>query len=51
MSINEAEQKQDKFDVLLNALSRCPARNEKYIMAKNELLDNAKIFTRREKNY
>ena len=51
MSINEAERKQDEFDVLLNALSRCSARNEKYIMAKNELLDNAKNFTRREKNY
>ena len=49
MSINEAERKQDEFDVLLNALSRCSARNEKYIMAKNYLLDNAKNFTRREK--
>ena len=51
MSKNKAERRQDEFDVVLNALSRYSPRNEKYIKAKNELLDNAKKFYKgREKN-
>ena len=49
MSINEVERKQDEFNVVLNALSRYSSRDQKYIEAKNELLENVKIFTRGEK--
>ena len=44
MSINEAERRQDKFDAVLNVLSRHSPRDGKYIKAKIELLDNAKNF-------
>ena len=44
MSINKAEQKQDEFDVILSALSEYSPRDQKYIKAKNKLLDNAKHF-------
>ena len=44
MSINKAERKQDEFNTVLNVLSRYSPRNEKYIKAKNELLDNATNF-------
>ena len=49
MSINEVERKQDEFNVVLNALSRYSSRDQKYTEAKNELLENVKIFTRGEK--
>ena len=51
MSINEAERKQDEFNVVLNTLSTYSPKGEKYIKSKNELLCNAKNFTRGEKNY
>ena len=41
MSINKAEQKQDEFDAVLNALSKYSLRDQKYIDTKNKLLDNA----------
>ena len=44
MKINKAEQKQNKFDVVLNALSKYSPRDQKYIEAKNKLLDNANNF-------
>ena len=44
MSINGAERKQDKFDTTLGALSIYPAKNKKYLEAKNKLLNNAKNF-------
>ena len=51
MSINEAERRQDEFDAVLNVLSRYSPRDKKRIKAKNELIDNAKIFYKsREKN-
>ena len=49
MKINKAEQKQDKFDIVLNALSKYSPRNQKYIEAKNKLLDNAKNFYKERK--
>ena len=49
MSINEAEQKQDEFDAVLNALRGYSPRDKKYIETKNKLLDNAKNFYKRKK--
>ena len=49
MSKNKAERRQDEFDVVLNVLSRYSPRNEKYIKAKSELLDNAKKILQRER--
>ena len=43
MVIDDAEMKQNEFDAKFNALSRYSPRNQKYIEAKNKLLDNAKI--------
>ena len=51
MSINKAEQKQGEFDAVLNALSEHSPRDQKYIEAKNKLLDNAKNFCKGGKNY
>ena len=36
--------KQDEFNAVLNVLSKYSLRNQKYIEAKSELLDNAKKF-------
>ena len=44
MLIDNTEMKQYEFDEKLNALSRCSPRNQKYVEAKNKLLDNAKNF-------
>ena len=44
MSVNEAEKTQDKFDAVLNVLSRYCPRDGKYIKTKIELLDNTKNF-------
>ena len=42
---NKAEQKQDEFDAVLNALNEYSPRNQKYIEAKISFyLDNAKNF-------
>ena len=49
MSKNKAERRQDEFDVVLNVLSRYSPRNEKYIKAKSELLDNAKKILQGER--
>ena len=48
--INKAEQKQNAFNVELNALSKYVPRDQKYVQAKNDLLNNTKNFyKRREK--
>ena len=44
MSINETERKQDKFNAALSDLSRYSPRDEKYIVVKNKLLDDANNF-------
>ena len=44
MKINKAEQKQDEFDAVLNALSKYSPKDQKYVEAKN-------VFTMGEKNY
>ena len=44
MKIDEAELKQDEFNVVLGVLSICAPRDQKYIEAKNKLLDNAQNF-------
>ena len=44
ISINKTEQKQDEFTSVLNALSKYSQRDQKYIEAKNKLLDSAKNF-------
>ena len=49
MTINDAEMRHDEFDAKLNALSDYAPRNQKYIEAKNKLLDNINKFMRGEK--
>ena len=50
MAVDEAEVKQDQFDAVLGVLSRYFPRDQKYIEAKNNLLNNATNFFRgREK--
>ena len=50
MAIDEAEVKQDQFDAVLGVLSRYFPRDQKYIEAKNNFLNNATNFFRgREK--
>ena len=44
MVIDDAEMKQNEFDAKFNALSRYSPRNQKYIEAKNKLLDMQKNF-------
>ena len=44
MGIDEAESKQEEFDGMLGVLSNYTPRDQKYINAKNELLDNVKNF-------
>ena len=44
MLIDNAEMKQNEFDAKLSALSGYSPRNQKYIEAKNKLLNNAKNF-------
>ena len=41
--------KQNEFDAIPGALRIYPAKDKKYIEAKNKLLNNAKKFTRGEK--
>ena len=50
MSIDEAKQKQNGFNVVINDLTRYSPRDQKYFESKNKLLDNAEHFyKRREK--
>ena len=50
MSIDEAKQKQNGFNAVINDLSRYTPRNQKHIESKNKLLDNPEHFyKRREK--
>ena len=42
--INKAERKQDEFNVELNTLSEYAPRDQNYIQAKNDTLNNAKNF-------
>ena len=44
LSINEAERKQDKFDAIIGALENYTSKSDKYIEAKNRLLNNVKNF-------
>ena len=44
MTIDDAETKQDEFDSKLVALRYYTPKVEKYIEAKNKILDNAKNF-------
>ena len=44
MTIDNAEMKQNEFNATLSALSDYAPRNQKYIEAKNKLLDNVKSF-------
>ena len=44
MRIDETEMKQNEFNAVLGVLSIYTPRNQKYIEAKNILLDNAKKF-------
>ena len=50
MTIDHAKHVQDEFNLMLNILSNYTPKAQKYIEAKNKLLDNAKNFyKRREK--
>ena len=50
MTINDAEMKQNEFNSILDALNNYSPKAQKYIEAKNSLLNNAKSFyKRREK--
>ena len=52
MSINKAERKQDEFNAVLSTFSRYSPRGQKYIEAKNELLDDVQNFLLgQRKNY
>ena len=44
ITIDEAEGKQDKFNTVKSLLERYAPRDNKYVEAKNELLNNAKKF-------
>ena len=44
MAIDEAESKQDEFNAVLDVLSDYTPRDQKYIEAKNKLLENTKNF-------
>ena len=44
ITIDEAEGKQDKFNTVKSLLERYAPRDNKYVEAKNELLNNAKNF-------
>ena len=43
-TIDEAERIQEEFDVVINALKNYAPRDDKYIKAKNKLLNNTKSF-------
>ena len=44
MTIDDAEMKQDEFDSILGVFSNYTPKSQKYVEAKNKLLDNVKIF-------
>ena len=43
-TIDEAKKIQEEFDVIMNALKNHAPRDNKYVEAKNKLLNNAKNF-------
>ena len=49
MTIDDAEMKQDEFNSMLGVLSNYAPKSQKYIEAKNKLLDNAKNFYEKRK--
>ena len=49
MTIDDAEMKQDEFNSILSSLSNYAPKSQKYIGAKNNLLDNAKNFYKERK--
>ena len=52
MTIHDAEMKQDEFNSILDTLNNYSPKTQKYIEAKNILLNNAKILLEGErKNY
>ena len=48
-TIDDSEMKQDEFNLMLGVLSNYAPKSQKYIEAKNKLLDNAKNFYQGEK--
>ena len=44
MTIDNAEMKQDEFNSILDAINNYSPTAQKYIEAKNSLLNNAKYF-------
>ena len=44
MTIDKAEIKQDEFNLILGVLNDYTPKAQKYVEAKNKLLDNAKNF-------
>ena len=49
ITIDEAESKQDEFSAMLYVLKNYSPKCDKYVILKNNLLDNAGKFTRGEK--
>ena len=49
ITIDEAEREQVEFNAIIGVLENYTPRSDKYIEAKNKLLNNVKKFTRREK--
>ena len=49
ITIDEAEREQVEFNAIIGVLENYTLRNDKYIEAKNKLLNNVKKFTRGEK--
>ena len=51
LKINKIERKQDEFSVVMTALKNYTPRNNKFVEAKNKLLNNVENFYKgREKN-
>ena len=44
MKINKAKRKQEEFSAVLSVLDEYASTDQKYIQAKNRLLENAKSF-------
>ena len=49
MTIDEVERKQDEFDAVRGVFKEYSPRDQKYIEAKNKLLNNAKNFCKGRK--
>ena len=51
ITIDEVERKQDEFNAIMGVLEDYTTRNNKYIEAKNKLLNHVKKIAKGEKNY